>query len=193
MLPHILSVWIRISFEQFHPDKSLLKLAPPHKVEPFLYLFLVILVGEIVGALSDMLSCACKYKHFIIDCTEAWWARRGSTCCLAGEGVGLGRGHGARARVEEHTLNLMPKAPSFYNFFVQADSHTHTLTRALTCALLLKHKTQKPGCWNNDCVLGRKVIGLHLGAWEEVRCTVYLLCLSILIWEGENVISHCML
>lgn len=37
---------------------------------------------------------------------------------------------------------------------------------------------------NNDCVLGRKVIGLHLGAWEEVRCTVYLLCLSILIWEG---------
>lgn len=81
----------------------------------------------------------------------------------------------------------MPKAPGFYNFFVPADSHARTHTRSLTRTLLLKHRTQEAGLLfkrSNDCVLGRKVIGLHLGAWEEVRCTVYLLCLSILIWEG---------
>lgn len=55
---------------------------------------------------------------------------------LLWKGGGLGGGHGAGAGVEEHTLNLMPKAPSFYNFFVPVDSCTHTYT--------LKHKAKKP-------------------------------------------------
>lgn len=44
------------------------------------------------------------------------------------KGGGLGGGHGAGAGVEEHTLNLMPKAPSFYNFFCPTHIHTHVHT-----------------------------------------------------------------
>ena len=61
---------------------------------------------------------------------------------LVVEGGGLGGGHGAGAGVEEHTLNLMPKAPSFYNFFVPVDSRTHTHTHSHMH--VLKHKTRKP-------------------------------------------------
>lgn len=56
MLPHILSAWIGISFEQFHSDKSLLKVAPPREGDPFIYLFWVILFG---GRLQGLcLTCS---------------------------------------------------------------------------------------------------------------------------------------
>lgn len=43
---------------------------------------------------------------------------------LVEEGGGLGGGNGEGAGVEEHALNLMPKACSFYNFFVPVDAYT---------------------------------------------------------------------
>lgn len=98
---------------------------------------------------------------------------------LSGREGGLVGGHGAAAGVEEHTLNLMPKAPSSYNFFVPVESctragthssHIHAANRK--SSLLLKR--------NNDSV-GQRGDWVALGAWEEVRCTVHLLCLSILI------------
>lgn len=85
--------------------------------------------------------------------------------------------------MEEHTLNLMPKAPSFYNFFCPSGltyTHTHIYARThkFTRALLLKHKTQNTGLLlkrNNDSVLGRKVIGLHgePGKKSDVQCIYY--------------------
>lgn len=85
--------------------------------------------------------------------------------------------------MEEHTLNLMPKAPSFSNFFLSQWTHVHTYTHIYACthkfthALLLKHKTQKPGCCSKEImtVLGRKVIGLHgePGKKSDVQCIYY--------------------
>lgn len=55
---------------------------------------------------------------------------------LVQEGGGLGGGHGAGAGVEEHTLNLMPKAPRFHNFFCPSGlthAHTHAHTHVHFC------------------------------------------------------------
>lgn len=104
---------------------------------------------------------------------------------LCGREGGLVGGHGAAAGVEEHTLNLMPKAPSSYNFFVPVDScaragtHTHTQVHQFTHTRS-KHKPSLLLKRNNDSV-GQRGDWVALGAWEEVRCTVHLLCLSILI------------
>ena len=88
--------------------------------------------------------------------------------------------------MEEHTLNLMLEAPTFYNVFVPVDPHVHTHshtdspihthTRACICthAVLLKHKTQKPVAAQQS-VLGKEVIGLHgeHGKKSDVQCIYY--------------------
>lgn len=97
------------------------------------------------------------------------------------KGGGLAGGHGAGAGVEEHTLNLMPKAPSFYNFFSPGGlAYTHTQIHTCTFVEAQRTETRLLLKRNNDCAgLGGDWVAW--GAWEEVRCTVYLLCLSILI------------
>lgn len=84
--------------------------------------------------------------------------------------------------MEEHTLNLMPKAPSFYNFFCPSGltyTHTHirTHTQIHTCTFVEAQNTETGLLLkrNNDSVLGRKVIGLHgePGKKSDVQCIYY--------------------
>lgn len=80
--------------------------------------------------------------------------------------------------MEEHTLNLMPKAPSFYNFFVPVDSCTHTSAQIHTHTHATHtHTKQKPVCCLKEIMTlsGREVIGLHWepGKKSDVQCIYY--------------------
>lgn len=81
-LPNVASYY-KCQESEFHFSNSIL--INPFKSHwgwwghPFyLFIFGWFYLGRLRGVLLDMLDCACKYKHFIIDCSEAWG---GSVCC----------------------------------------------------------------------------------------------------------------
>lgn len=97
---------------------------------------------------------------------------------LCGREGGLVGGHGAAAGVEEHTLNLMPKAPSSYNFFVPVDScaRWHTHTHKCTNSHIHGPNRNSVCCLKEIMTLsGREVIGLHWepGKKSDVQCIYY--------------------